>query len=46
MAAVTFIRYQKQSAGALHGVARYVSRREKTLEEDGRQLISGQNCTP
>ena len=31
MATVTFIRYEKQSAGALHGVAHYVSQREKTV---------------
>lgn len=45
MAAVTFIRYAKQSAGALSGVARYVSREEKTME-GGRWLVDGQNCTP
>ena len=46
MATVTFIKYEKQSAGALHGVAAYVSQKEKTMQEDGRLLISGQNCTP
>ena len=46
MATVTFIKYQKQSAGALHGVAGYVSRKQKTEQEDGWQLVSGQNCTP
>ena len=46
MATVTFIKYQKQSAGALHGVAGYVSQKEKTQQEDGPKLISGQNCTP
>ena len=46
MATVTFIKYQKQSAGALRGVAQYVSQDEKTLDENGSQLISGQNCTP
>ena len=46
MAIVTFIRYQKQSAGALRGVAGYVSQAEKTMGEDGLQLLSGQNCTP
>lgn len=45
MATVTFIRYEKQSAGALHGVAQYVSQREKTLE-NGRWLVDGQNCAP
>lgn len=46
MATVTFIKYEKQSAGALNGVAAYVSRKDKTLQKDGRHLISGQNCTP
>lgn len=46
MATVTFIKYQKQSAGALRGVAGYVSQKEKTQQEDGQKLISGQNCTP
>ena len=45
MATVTFIRYEKQSAGALHGVAQYVSQREKTVE-NGRWLVDGQNCVP
>ena len=46
MATVTFIKYQKQSASALRCVAQYVSQDEKTLDENGSQLISGQNCTP
>ena len=46
MATVHFIKYKKQSAGALSGVTRYVSQNEKTLDEHGRQLVSGQNCTP
>ena len=46
MATVTFIKYQRQSAGALHGVADYVSQKYKTQQEDGSQLVSGQNCTP
>lgn len=46
MATVTFIKYQKQSVGALHGVAGYVSQKQKTQQEDGWQLVSGQNCTP
>lgn len=44
MATVTFIKYEKQSAGALNGVAAYVTQKDKTMQEDGRQLISGQNC--
>ena len=46
MATVTFIKYEKQSAGALGGVAAYVSQRDKTMQEDGQQFIGGQNCTP
>ncbi len=46
MATVTFIKYEKQSAGALHGVAAYVSQKGKTMQEDGRHLVSGQNCDP
>ena len=46
MATVNFIKYKKQSAGALSGVTRYVSQDEKTLDENDRQLVSGQNCTP
>ena len=46
MATVTFIKYGKQSAGALNGVAAYVSQKDKTMQADGRQLISGQNCDP
>ena len=46
MATITFIKYQKQSAGTLHGVAGYVSQKQKTVQEDGQQLVSGQNCTP
>ena len=45
MATVTFIKYGKQSAGALNGVAAYVSQKSKTMREDGRHLVSGQNCT-
>ena len=46
MATVNFIKYKKQSAGALSGVTQYISQDEKTLDENGRQLVSGQNCTP
>lgn len=45
MATVNFIRYQKQSAGALIGVKRYVEQKEKTFDGE-MQLVSGQNCTP
>ena len=46
MATVNFIKYKKQSAGALSGVTRYVSQEEKIRDMDGLQLVSGQNCTP
>lgn len=47
MATVNFIRYKEQSAGALKGVAEYVAQKEKTWDgSSGRQLVSGQNCTP
>ena len=46
MATVTFIKYAKQSAGALGGVAAYVAQANKTMQESGQQLVSGQNCTP
>ena len=46
MATVTFIKYAKQSAGALGGVAAYVAQTNKTMQENGRQLVSEQNCTP
>lgn len=44
MATVTFIKYAKQSAGALGGVAAYIAQANKTMQENGRQLVSGQNC--
>lgn len=37
MATVTFIKYQKQSAGALHGVAGYVSQKQKTEQGQGHE---------
>ena len=46
MATVTFIKYAKQSAGALGGVAAYIAQANKTMQENGQQLVSGQNCTP
>ena len=46
MATVTFIKYAKQSASALGGVAAYVAQANKTMQENGQQLVSGQNCTP
>ena len=46
MATVTFIKYAKQSAGALGGVAAYVAQANKTMQENGQHLVSGQNCTP
>ncbi len=46
MVTVSFIKYQKQSAGALRSVVQYVSQSGKTFGENGNQLVSGQNCTP
>ena len=46
MATVTFIRYKSQSAGALHGVAGYVSQKQKTEQEDGWQLVSDSRTQP
>ena len=46
MATVTFIKYERQSSGALHGVAAYVVQMEKTMQENGPQLVIGQNCNP
>lgn len=46
MATVTFIKYERQSAGTLGGVTGYVSQKGKTMQEDGRQLVGGQNCNP
>lgn len=43
MATVTFVKYTKQSAGALRGVSRYVSQEKKTDEQ---KLVSGLNCSP
>ena len=43
---MTFIKYEKQFTGALNGIAAYVPQKSKTMQEDGRQLVSGQNCTP
>lgn len=47
MATVNFIRYKKQTRGALDSVMRYVMQDSKTLDQEiGARLISGQNCTP
>lgn len=47
MATVNFIRYARQSAGALNSVMQYVAQAEKTWDEaSGQRLISGQNCSP
>ncbi len=46
MATVTFIKYERQSAGALRGVTGYVAQKEKTMTVDGQQLVSGHNCNP
>ena len=46
MATITFVKYKKQSAGTMDRTTKYVSQFQKTTQEDGCQLISGQNCTP
>ena len=45
MATVNFIRNTKQSQSALGRVKQYVAQEKKTVC-DGRQLVSGQNCSP
>lgn len=44
MATVTFIKYERQSAGTLGGVTGYVLQKGKTMQVDVQQLVSGQNC--
>lgn len=46
MATVSFIKYERQSPSALSRVSDYVKQEQKTMQEDGMQLISGQNCSP
>lgn len=46
MATVTFIKYERQSAGTLGGVTGYVLQKGKTMQVDVQQLVSGQNCNP
>lgn len=46
MATVNFIPYKSQSRGALGRVLQYVEQDKKTLREDGRKLVSGQDCFP
>lgn len=43
MATVNFIKYQRQSAGALSRVSVYVKQEQKT---EGQRLVSGINCSP
>lgn len=43
MATVNFIKYQRQSAGALARVSAYVKQERKT---EGQKLVSGINCSP
>lgn len=43
MATVNFIKYQRQSAGALSRVSAYVKQGQKT---EGQRLVSGINCSP
>ena len=46
MATVTYIGYTKQSAATAKGVCEYVSQDQKTMQENGLQLVSGQKCSP
>lgn len=46
MATVTSIGYTKQSAATVKGICEYVSQEQKTMQENGLQLVSGQNCSP
>ena len=43
MATVNFIKYQRQSAGALSRVSAYVKQEQKT---ESQRLVSGINCSP
>ena len=43
IATVNFIKYQRQSAGALSRVSTYVKQEQKT---EGQRLVSGLNCSP
>ena len=43
MATVNFIKYQRQSAGALSRVSAYVKQEQKT---EGQRLVGGINCSP
>ena len=44
MATCSFIKESKQTAGAMHGVMRYVAQEQKTLDEDGTRYLTGVNC--
>ncbi len=44
MATCNYIQNEKQNASAMWGVIRYVSQEYKTVDEDGRQYLSGVNC--
>ena len=43
MATVNFVHYDSQSVTVLKNVVAYVKQDEKTLMDDGQQLISGIN---
>ena len=45
MATVNCVRYSGQSGGGMARVADYLEQEKKTLDEYGRRLISGQNCS-
>lgn len=44
MATCSFIKESKQTAGAMKGVMRYVSQKEKTVDADGTRYLTGINC--
>lgn len=45
MATVNCVRYSGQSGGGMARVADYLEQEKKTLDENSRRLISGQNCS-
>jgi len=44
MAICSFIKESKQTAGAMAGVIRYVSQKQKTVDENGTRYLTGVNC--
>ena len=46
MATVNFVPYEIQNITYLKNTLDYVQREDKTVMEDGKQLVTGLNCTP